>query len=162
MNQQTRSPVNRAARQAAKQVLRRYGVATSALRRGPDFVIIGAKRGGTTSLYHYLLEHPSIQPLFPGRQHIKGVHYYDSNYARGLRWYRSHFPLEAERPSARAAGPAAGHRRRGKPLLPVPPARGRAAGPRLPWCPDHREPARPGGARLLALQGGESSPAVRR
>ena len=95
MNQQARGPVNRATRQAAKQVLRRYGEATSGLRRGPDFVIIGAKRGGTTSLYNYLLEHPSIQPLFPGRQHIKGVHYYDSNYARGLRWYRSHFPLEA-------------------------------------------------------------------
>lgn len=96
MTQQNRSPVNRAARQAAKQMLRRYGVATSALRRGPDFVVIGAKRGGTTSLYRYLLEHPSIQPLFPGRRHIKGVHYYDSNYERGLRWYRSHFPLEAD------------------------------------------------------------------
>lgn len=95
MNQQARGPANRAARQAAKQALRRYGEVTSGLRRGPDFVIIGAKRGGTTSLYNYLLEHPSIQPLFPGRQHIKGVHYYDSNYARGLRWYRSHFPLEA-------------------------------------------------------------------
>jgi Sulfotransferase domain len=95
MTQQGRSPVNRAGRQTAKQVLRRYGVATSALRRGPDFVIIGAKRGGTTSLYHYLLEHPAIQPLFPGRQHIKGAHYYDSNYQRGLRWYRSHFPLQA-------------------------------------------------------------------
>ena len=94
MTQQRRSPANRAARHAAKQALRRYGEETAWLRRGPDFVIIGAKRGGTTSLYNYLLEHPSIQPLFPGRQHIKGVHYYDSNYARGLRWYRSHFPLE--------------------------------------------------------------------
>jgi hypothetical protein len=75
-------------------MLRRYGKATSGLRRGPDFVIIGAKRGGTTSLFNYLLEHPSVQPLFPGRQHIKGVHYYDSNYERGLPWYRSHFPLE--------------------------------------------------------------------
>jgi hypothetical protein len=87
--------MNRATRQAAKRVLRQYGVATSGLRRGPGFVVIGAKRGGTTSLYNYLLEHPSIRPLFPGRQHIKGVHYYDSNYARGLRWYRSHFPLQA-------------------------------------------------------------------
>jgi hypothetical protein len=94
MTQQVRKPVNSAARQAAKQMLRQYGVATSGLRRGPDFVIIGAKRGGTTSLYNYLLEHPSIQQLFPGRQHIKGVHYYDSNYGRGLHWYRSHFPLE--------------------------------------------------------------------
>ena len=95
MTQQSRSPVNHAARQVTKQALRRYGVATSALRRGPDFIVIGAKRGGTTSLYRYLLEHSSIQPLFPGRQHVKGVHYYDSNYERGLRWYRSHFPLEA-------------------------------------------------------------------
>jgi hypothetical protein len=87
--------VNQAARQAAKRVLRRCGEATAGLRRGPDFVIIGAKRGGTTSLYNYVLEHPSISPLFPGRQHIKGVHYYDSNYHRGLRWYRSHFPLQA-------------------------------------------------------------------
>ncbi len=97
MTQQARGPVNRAAREAAKSVLRGYGEATSGLRRGPDFVIIGAKRGGTTSLYNYVLEHPSIQPLFPGRQHIKGVHYYDSNYDRGLRWYRSHFPLQAGR-----------------------------------------------------------------
>ena len=40
----------------------------------------------------------SIRPSgrsFPGRQHIKGVHYFDSNYPRGLRWYRSHFPLQA-------------------------------------------------------------------
>jgi hypothetical protein len=94
MTQQSRSPVNRAARQAAKRVLRRYGEATAGLRPGPDFVIIGAKRGGTTSLHRYLREHPSIRPLFPGRQHIKGVHYYDSNYGRGLRWYRSHFPLK--------------------------------------------------------------------
>jgi Sulfotransferase domain len=85
---------DRAAREAVKSALRRYGESTAGLRRGPDFVVIGAKRGGTTSLYNYLLEHPSVQPLFPGRQHIKGVHYFDSEFARGLRWYRSHFPLE--------------------------------------------------------------------
>jgi len=86
---------DRAAREAAKRALRGYGMITSGLRRGPDFIVIGAKRGGTTSLYNYLLEHPSVLPLFPGRQHIKGAHYYDSEFARGLRWYRSHFPLEA-------------------------------------------------------------------
>jgi hypothetical protein len=94
MTQQSRSPANHAARRAAKQALRLYGEATAGLRPGPDFVIIGAKRGGTTSLCRYLLEHPSIRPLFPGRQHIKGAHYYDSNYGRGQRWYRSHFPLK--------------------------------------------------------------------
>jgi hypothetical protein len=95
MSQQAKTPTSRAAREAAKHALRYYGMGTSGLRRGPGFVIIGAKRGGTTSLYNYLLEHPSVVRLFPGRQHIKGVHYYDSNYGRGPAWYRSHFPLEA-------------------------------------------------------------------
>ena len=88
--------MNRAFRETAKQVLRRYGEATVALRPGPDFVVIGAKRGGSTSLFRYVSEHPSVRPIFPGRQHIKGIHYYDSNYCRGLRWYRSHFPLQAD------------------------------------------------------------------
>ena len=78
---------------AAKRLLRSYGLLTAGLRADPDFVVIGAKRGGTTSFYNYLLQHPKIQPLFPGRQRIKGVHFFDSGYARGERWYRSHFPL---------------------------------------------------------------------
>jgi len=91
-----------APREAVKRALRGYGELTAALRPGPDFVIIGAKRGGTTSLYNYVLDHPGVQPVFPGRQNIKGVHYYDSEYGRGLRWYRSHFPAEAGgRPLAR-------------------------------------------------------------
>jgi hypothetical protein len=94
MKRQAIGTVNRSARDTVKSALRRYGELTSGLRRGPDFVVIGAKRGGTTSLYNYLLEHPSIQPLFPGRQHIKGAHYFDSEFTRGLRWYRSHFPME--------------------------------------------------------------------
>jgi Glycosyl transferase family 2/Sulfotransferase family len=85
---------SQAARELMKNALRNYGAVTSGLRTGPDFVVIGAKRGGTTSLYNYLLEHPSIQPLFPSRQRVKGPHYFDSEYQRGDRWYRSHFPLE--------------------------------------------------------------------
>jgi Sulfotransferase domain len=90
-----RGPVSQAVRENAKRVLRAYGEATAGLRRGPDFVIVGAKRGGSTSLYNYVLDHPAVVPLFPGRQHIKGPHYYDTRYANGLTWYRSHFPLEA-------------------------------------------------------------------
>jgi hypothetical protein len=95
MTRQERGPVGRLIRDQAKRALRSYAVVTASLRRGPDFVIIGAKRGGSTSLYNYVLEHPGVQPVFPGRQHIKGVHYYDSRYANGQSWYRSHFPLEA-------------------------------------------------------------------
>ena len=94
MTSQERGPASRAVRETAKRLLRTYGELTTGLRRGPDFVIIGAKRGGSTSLYNSVLEHPGIAPLFPSRQHIKGAHYYDTRYARGLTWYRSHFPIE--------------------------------------------------------------------
>jgi hypothetical protein len=93
MRQSAVDAVNSAGRNAVKQILRQYGEMTAVLRRGPCFVVIGAKRGGTTSLYRYMLEHPSIAPLFPGALHMKRPRYYDVNYGQGLRWYRSHFPL---------------------------------------------------------------------
>lgn len=95
MNKESIRTINAVARNAAKLALRSYGSATASFRvMAPDFIIIGAKRGGTTSLYNYLLEHPSVSPLFPRRQRIKGIRYFDSEYARGPRWYRSHFPIE--------------------------------------------------------------------
>jgi hypothetical protein len=94
MTRQGKGPASRAVRESAKRLLRTYGELSAGLRSGPDFVIIGAKRGGSTSLNNYVLEHPSIAPVFPGRQHIKGVRYYDNRYDRGLTWYRSHFPIE--------------------------------------------------------------------
>ncbi|WP_242900893.1 sulfotransferase domain-containing protein [Actinomadura terrae] len=78
-------------------------MSTAALRPGPDFLLIGAKRGGSTSMYYTLLEHPRVMPLFPNARllpksnHTKGVHYFDSNYDKGGTWYRSHFPASARR-----------------------------------------------------------------
>jgi hypothetical protein len=73
-------------------------MATARWRPAPEFVIIGAKRCGTTSLYRYLGEHPQVAPMFPSARYMplmrsdqKGVHYFDSNHARGARWYRSFF-----------------------------------------------------------------------
>lgn len=83
-------------REGVKRSLRAYGRLTAGRRPLPDFMIIGAKRGGTTSLYNYLLEHPQVAPLFPARQHIKGVRFFDTNFHRGLGWYRSHFPTVAQ------------------------------------------------------------------
>ncbi len=37
-----------------------FARATSAVRMLPDFVIVGAQRAGTTSLYKYLAEHPDV------------------------------------------------------------------------------------------------------
>ncbi|SRR5579875_77834 len=101
------SDLNRRARTAAKGALRGYGMLTAGLRPGPDFVIVGAKRGGTTSLYNYVLEHPAIRPLFPSRQRIKGIHFFDTGFERGQRWYRSHFPVRPGRRAGRGRRPGA-------------------------------------------------------
>lgn len=103
------SPVRRIGR----VVVRGAGVATALGRSWPDFLVIGAKRAGTTALYFELLEHPQVLPMFPPAthlpmaSHIKGAHYFDTQFAKGPSWYRSHFPLHATRRLAerRVGGP---------------------------------------------------------
>ena len=99
--------------QAGRTVLRGVGVATADLRPEPDFLLIGAKRAGTTSLYYGVLEHPGVVPLFPPKHrllpkanHTKGIHYFDTQYSRSARWYRSHLP--SRRARARTAAAAGG------------------------------------------------------
>lgn len=81
-----------------RHVISGYGHATAQWRPDPEFLIIGAKRGGSTSFYYDLLRHSQIAALFPRPDHLpkaaatKGVHYFDQNYHRGERWYRSHLP----------------------------------------------------------------------
>ncbi|OKI66786.1 sulfotransferase domain-containing protein [Micromonospora sp. CB01531] len=74
----------------------RYGERTSDRRPLPDFLVIGTKRGGTTSLWRYLLEHPLVPRLFPA-WNTKTSHYFEDTYSRGEAWYRSHFPTERQR-----------------------------------------------------------------
>jgi hypothetical protein len=66
----------------------------------PDFLVIGAAKSGTTSLYGSLVEHPFVAPCRttdPYFANTKEVHFFDYNWYRGEDWYRSHFPLERER-----------------------------------------------------------------
>jgi hypothetical protein len=66
----------------------------------PDFIIIGAAKSGTTSLYGSLNKHPFVVPCVTKSAHFgdtKEVRYFDYNFERGQDWYRSHFPLEQER-----------------------------------------------------------------
>ena len=77
---------------AVKAGLHTYGVATAGRRALPDFLIIGAKRGGSTSLYRNLVRTPGVLPLFPRAADVKGTYFFDVEHARGERWYRSHFP----------------------------------------------------------------------
>lgn len=53
----------------------------------PNFIIIGAQKCGTTSLFDYMSRHPQIARAFE-----KEVRFFDLNYDKGLNWYRSHFP----------------------------------------------------------------------
>jgi hypothetical protein len=74
---------------ATTRARRLYRQTTSGLRLLPQFLIIGAARAGTTSLYSYLVRHPSVS----APTH-KEIHYFDLNFERGRSWYRRHFPLD--------------------------------------------------------------------
>src|SRR6266568_4357611 len=80
-----------------KNVLRKaFRATTNSIRMVPNFIIIGAQKGGTTSLYRYLIEHPNIAPIY-----VKEPHFFDIYYHKGLGWYRSHFPTAVEKYYAR-------------------------------------------------------------
>ena len=59
-------------------------------RRLPDFIIIGAMKAGTTSLFSYLNQHYQLKSSI-----VKEVHYFDSpNYRENNHaWYRARFPI---------------------------------------------------------------------
>ncbi len=63
-------------------------------RPPPDFVIAGAQRCGTTSLFRALAKHPA---MMPNAINAKGVHYFDTSYHKNMEWYSAHFPSQAER-----------------------------------------------------------------
>lgn len=84
-----RSP--RWAKDVANVTTRAVGMATSSVRPVPDFLIVGAKRGGTTSLFNYLLRHPGVLGLFPQARGKKSTDFFFKEQHRGDRWYRSHF-----------------------------------------------------------------------
>ena len=53
----------------------------------PDFVVIGAAKGGTTFLYHLLTRHPLVEHAA-----VKEPHYFDLLFEEGTEWYRRCFP----------------------------------------------------------------------
>jgi hypothetical protein len=63
----------------------------------PDFLVIGAAKCGTTSLFDAVCAHPLVaRPTTKGRPR-KELLFFDYNFHRGVDWYRKHFPLEVER-----------------------------------------------------------------
>jgi len=69
-----------------------YRGITYPIRLLPDFLIIGTQRGGTTSLYNYLVARPCVGPAF-----VKELHFFDKNFHKGSSWYRAHFPTSIQK-----------------------------------------------------------------
>jgi hypothetical protein len=82
----------------------------SAVGALPDFFIIGAKKGGTTFLYHLLTQHPLVEHAA-----AKEVHFFDALFDEGIEWYRRCFPTprwkDGRRTITGEATPLMGHRR---------------------------------------------------
>ena len=73
---------------AYKAVVTPYRLLTASKRSLPDFIIIGAQKCGTTSLYNFLVQHPHINSAIQ-----KEIHFFDQRYSKGMNWYRSRFPF---------------------------------------------------------------------
>jgi Sulfotransferase domain len=86
-------------RDAAKSVWAGYARVTARSRVLPDFLIIGTQRGGTTSLYKYLVQHPSLAHAL-----TKELRFFDLNYGKGIDWYRSRFPTRRHRDAGTRRG----------------------------------------------------------
>jgi hypothetical protein len=81
---------------AEYKLMRQYRHATWRNRSLPDFIIIGAQKSGTSSLFNYLAQHPQLLPSTE-----KEVHFFDGGldphvdtFEKGQAWYRDHFPLK--------------------------------------------------------------------
>ena len=78
-------------RRMAHSVSVTVGQLTYPARMLPRFLIVGAQRCGTTSMYRALSQHPIVLKAVLH----KGVHYFDTGYDHGIGWYQAHFPLRA-------------------------------------------------------------------
>jgi hypothetical protein len=74
-------------------------LATRRARILPSFLLIGAQRAGTTSLFYYLRRHPHV-----ARPVTKEIHFFDDGFWRGVDWYRSFFATSAQQRLARLRG----------------------------------------------------------
>src|SRR5688572_23391478 len=59
--------------------------------RLPDFIVIGAAKSGTTSLHAYLARQQGLRSA-----HRKEPEFFSRYYAKGPRWYASHFPRRVQ------------------------------------------------------------------
>jgi hypothetical protein len=70
-------------------IQRNFKYFTSSIRVLPSFIIVGAVRCGTTSLYYNICEHSCVLPAS-----YDEIGFFDSNYELGINWYKSMFPTK--------------------------------------------------------------------
>ncbi len=86
---------------------RRVRYATRRSRLLPSFLIIGAQRAATTSLFTNIRRHPEVIGPRSADTSVawwKELHFFDENFWRGTDWYRAFFPLEVRRRTLRRLG----------------------------------------------------------
>ena len=59
------------------------------IRSEPDFLIIGSQKAATTTLHSYLSKNTNIQS-----SKIKETQFFNMNYDRGIKYYKSCFPIK--------------------------------------------------------------------
>jgi Sulfotransferase domain. len=67
-------------------IYKKFELLTAPIRVDPDFMVIGAQKAGTTTLFGYFKEHPQV-----AMPRVKEIHFYDLNYDRGQNFYRRNF-----------------------------------------------------------------------
>jgi len=60
----------------------------------PTFLIIGAQKSGTTTLFEIMTKHPNFV-----RPTVKEINYFGWRFWRGLTWYKNHFPIVSDTPN---------------------------------------------------------------
>lgn len=71
---------------------RKYCTLTGFMHVLPDFYILGVEKGGTSSLYNYLVQHPFIHSAV-----TKEINFINKYYDRGTNWYRVCFPFNFQK-----------------------------------------------------------------
>jgi Sulfotransferase domain len=66
-----------------------YATENDISKKGPDFLLLGAQKSATTSLFYYLIKHPQL--LGPAS---KEIHYFDLYLEKGIDWYCNQFPTK--------------------------------------------------------------------
>jgi hypothetical protein len=84
-----KAPLGLTKRFAKRQLLRFQSRLRAHASCFPDFIVLGTQKGGTTSLYRYLTQHPDIYAATR-----KEIGYFNNRDEHDLAWYRTHFPTQ--------------------------------------------------------------------